>query len=299
MASKSQSKADKSDRVSKSGGNGKSMQEKAEARTYNSSTNTWEGNGVTTHSSDGSQSNGSKSGSYYLTREKSAIGFVPVAYEVSPVAVRETPPKSTGSGPGVSGVVPPKAVAQPVATGPGQNQPVTQAPIRLGEINVVADAPRTVTTRGPGVSGITISAPGAARVDRPKAGPRTGQGHLGGPGVLAPAFQGTPKQHEGGYRFTDIGMGLTWATPMDMAPAQDLEDEMGDIGSIPFQVTKLGMEVGINAGRVLNTFDAPITGFVDGVVGGLRDAKNNFGRPSPQQPDYSRRGGGTGFTRPW
>lgn len=52
------------------------------------------------------------------------------------------------------------------------------------------------------------------------------------------------------YRYTGIGFGLTWASNRLTAMGQALEDEMGEIGGIPFQITKLTEEIAINGTRL-------------------------------------------------
>lgn len=282
--SKSSGSTSSTNSVSKSAG-AKSIS----SRTYDSGSNTWVGNGVTSFSSDGSQSSGKKSGSYDLTQEKSPIGWVPVATKVQQVTVA---PRSSGSGPGASGILAVKGgnvSSARITTGPGNavGTVASEQPIRLGEITVTASKPRVQTT-GPG-------APAAATVTprKPKGG-----------SLLAPAFQGPSMDitkpaspgagYEGGFRYTPIGLGLTWASPNDFAPADDLEDEMGDAGSLPFQGWKLGLETMVNAGRLLNTMDAPLTNSYQDLLGVGQSVMNNGGAPSPSTPDYSRRGGGVG-----
>lgn len=270
------------------------------SRTYDSGSNTWVGNGVTSFSSDGSQSNGSKSGAYALTQEKSPIGWVPVATKVEPVAVAS---RSTGSGPGSSGILGTKngnvAAAKPTA-GPGNPVAVVrspaQTPIRLGEIVVTASKPAAPASSGPGVALVTTAPANQPR--KPKGG-----------SLLAPAFNGPSMDvtrqvqpgdgYQGGYRYTPIGLGLTWASPNDFAKADKLEDEMGDAGSLPFQGWKIALETVINTGRLLNTMDAPLTNSYQDLGNAANAVSNNFGAPSPRTPDYSRRGGGTGTQRPW
>lgn len=296
-ASKSQSKS--SGKTSSSNSASKSAGAKSlDSRTYDSDTNTWKGNGVTTYSSDGSQSTGKKTGSYDLTQEKSAIGWVPVATRVQPQPVTVAP-RSSGSGPGSSGLLP----ARPIAVrGPGNAVGAVaspaQAPIHLGEIVVTANKPKPQPA-GPGAA---VAAP--TQVQRP---PRP----KGGTSTLSPAFVSSPgnvlaapgpgQGYDGGYRYMDIGLGLTWATPKDMAPAEDAEDEMGDGGSLPYQGWKLGVETIVNGGRILNTFDATLTNWADSAVGGVKSAAGAIG--STVQPrDYSGNGnksGGTGNKAPW
>lgn len=173
--SKSSGETSSTKTVSKSSG-AKSVSE----RTYNSGTNTWEGNGVTSFSSDGSQSNGkvSDKSSYNLTQEKSAIGWVPVATKVEPV---RQPDRTSNSGSPVGvGVA---RVGQPALPGPGgtgqvkagtptAGPGVPQTAIHLGTLTVVGqqagalEKPKSVsvatprpTGRGPGKSDVFGPAP--------------------------------------------------------------------------------------------------------------------------------------------
>lgn len=67
--------------------------------------------------------------------------------------------------------------------------------------------------------------------------------------VFVPGFGPKKKVHDGDFRYLDVGFGLTWASPADYAKGQDIEDEMGEWGALPFQIHKFATEAGINAGR--------------------------------------------------
>lgn len=67
--------------------------------------------------------------------------------------------------------------------------------------------------------------------------------------VFVPGFGPKTKVHDGEYRHMGIGFGLTWASPADYAPGQEIEDEMGEWGALPFQIHKMLNESVINAGR--------------------------------------------------
>lgn len=144
-------------------------------RKYDSSSNTWVGNGVTSFSSDGSQSDGiaARSGLYGFGMVASAIGWVPKAtllvglprgagvYDVSDL------PRG-GSGPGANA-----AGASPSA-GPGASA-VVKAPTSAAGVPAAAGS---VPTAGAG-----LPAAAAAGPRRPSTGP--GQGAIsigvGGP----------------------------------------------------------------------------------------------------------------------
>lgn len=59
-------------------------------------------------------------------------------------------------------------------------------------------------------------------------------------------------------RYMPIGFGLTWESPGDMFTGEQSEDEMGEWGSLPFQIYKPIAEGAINAGRVMTWADTEV-----------------------------------------
>lgn len=75
------------------------------------------------------------------------------------------------------------------------------------------------------------------------------------------------------YREMGIGFGLTWESLPTWSMGQDIEDEMGEIGSTPFQVAKTAIEVGHNLRRAANwglpRAASAVNGWVSSGFGGL------------------------------
>lgn len=214
-------------------------------RTYDSGTNTWVGNGVTSFSSDGSQSGGARDGVYSFGMTPSSIGWVPVA-------TRLGSSKSLGGGvvdimdllaaptvgPGVSEVTT-GAGSAPEGGGPGAPGVVT-----VGEVTAGPGAPATGAAVGTGPGG------SAAR-------PRTTNLRIsavtsggGWPDLIGVHNNNRLSPHLEDKATGGLMAGFSYEANPRWSNVEDwAEARYGDFGSVPFAIAVVGADIGYNARR--------------------------------------------------
>lgn len=252
MASKSSSKSSgsKSSSGNKSSGgaakgSSKSVSKSSSGnsrRTYDSESNTWVGNGVTSHSTDGSQSNGKKVGNYALTREKSSIGWVPVATKVEPAPSPREAARPAGTGPGVATVgAPIRGVAAGAISAPGVKTAgpgvaaAAQEPIRMGEVVVTAQRP--------------LAAPVALALGSKPKTSGVGASHT----VMAPFPSKAPVGPGKATTATDGWAGFEWkANPWFSDVSSFWEPRFGEPGEWVGGFVNMGADVVYNSQRAVD-----------------------------------------------
>lgn len=107
-----------------------------------------------------------------------------------------------------------------------------------------------------------------------------------------PRFGPMPDNSQAVYGGEDrsfgIGFGLTWNSPQDLATGEEVEDEMGEGGSFPYQIYKVGVEALYNASRVGAFVDTEIKQTLEhynGTVNAFRENVLTWGNNNAAQFD--------------
>lgn len=121
-----------------------------------------------------------------------------------------------------------------------------------------------------GSTGTGAGAPNVVTGVKPKAGEQPKSP------VFVPGFGPKTKVYGGTPRELGVGFGLTWEVPDDLAPAQEWEDEVGDVWSVPVMAYNQAVATMHNVGRLGTHLDQSVRSSVGPATRAAADAVSNW-----------------------